>query len=288
MQNQVGVPSKVHPLFFINYWTMHETITSVHNERVKRMILLQQRSAERNRTGRFVVEGAREVRQAADTAHLLHAIYYCPSIASDEAAEVVAHATCEVFEVSPAVYARMAYRGTTEGIMAEAQQRNITLDDLRLGENPLLVVVESVEKPGNVGTILRSADAAAATAVILCDPRADKYNPNLIRSSIGAVFTVPCVCCTTEQCIAFLKEHGVRILTAQLQDSLPYYDTEMRTATALVFGTESTGLTQPWRDAADAHLRIPMRGRLDSLNVATSVAILLFEAVRQRDATALT
>ncbi len=144
------------------------------------------------------------------------------------------------------------------------------------------MVLEGVEKPGNLGAVLRSADAAKADAVIVCDPLTDLYNPNLIRASIGAVFTVPTVACSSEECIAFLKEHGIRILTAQLQDSHLYYDTDMRQPTALVMGTESTGLTQQWREAADAHIRIPMLGRLDSLNVSVSAAILLFEAVRQR------
>ena len=154
---------------------------------------------------------------------------------------------------------------------------------MKLSEKSLVVVLERVEKPGNLGAILRSADAAGADAVIVCDPLTDLYNPNLIRSSIGACFTVPTVACTSEECIRFLKETGVQILTAQLQDSSLYYNVDMKVATALVMGTESTGLTQVWRDAADRHIRIPMLGRLDSLNVSVSTAILLFEAVRQRN-----
>jgi TrmH family RNA methyltransferase len=144
------------------------------------------------------------------------------------------------------------------------------------------VVLESVEKPGNLGAVLRSADAAKADAVIVCDPLTDLYNPNLIRSSVGAVFTVPTVACTSADCIASLKQHNIQILTAQLQDSSLYYDIDMTRGTAIVMGTESTGLTSQWREAADAHIRIPMLGRLDSLNVSVSAAILLFEAVRQR------
>jgi tRNA(Leu) C34 or U34 (ribose-2'-O)-methylase TrmL len=155
----------------------------------------------------------------------------------------------------------------------------------QLSENPLIVVVERVEKPGNLGAILRSADAAGADAVVVCDALTDLWNPNLIRSSIGAVFTVPCVVCSSEECIAYLKEHGIQILTAQLQDSRLYYDTDMRCGTAIVMGTEATGLTEVWRQAADAHIRIPMLGQLDSLNVSVSAAILLFEAVRQRELT---
>jgi TrmH family RNA methyltransferase len=145
-----------------------------------------------------------------------------------------------------------------------------------------VVVLESVEKPGNLGAILRSADAANVDAVIVCDPLTDLYNPNLIRASIGAIFTVPTAVCTSEECIAFLKERKIKILTAQLQDSYEYYNYDMRQATAIVMGTESTGLTQQWREAADAHIRIPMLGRLDSLNVSVSAAILMYEAVRQR------
>ena len=139
-----------------------------------------------------------------------------------------------------------------------------------------------MEKPGNLGAVLRSADAAKVDAVVVCDPLTDLYNPNLIRASLGAIFTVPTIACTSEACIRFLKEKGITILTAQLQDSHLYYDTDMKRGTAIVMGTESTGLSQIWRDAADAHIRIPMLGRLDSLNVSVSAAILMFEAVRQR------
>ncbi len=147
---------------------------------------------------------------------------------------------------------------------------------------PLIIVLESVEKPGNLGAILRSADAAGVDGVIVCDPLTDLYNPNLIRSSIGAIFTVPVATCSSEECIAFLKDNGIQILTAQLQDSNLYYDQDMTKGTAIVMGTEATGLTDQWREAADAHIRIPMLGALDSLNVSVSAAILMYEAVRQR------
>ena len=190
-----------------------------------------------------------------------------------------------MWEVTKEVYEKMAYRGSTEGVMAVVKSKERRLEDLQLSENPLIVVVERVEKPGNLGAILRSADAAGADAVVVCDALTDLWNPNLIRSSIGAVFTVPCVVCSSEECIAYLKGHGIQILTAQLQDSRLYYDTDMRCGTAIVMGTEATGLTEVWRQAADAHIRIPMLGQLDSLNVSVSAAILLFEAVRQREVT---
>ena len=195
---------------------------------------------------------------------------------------VTASAGVRIVEVTPELYNKIAYRGGTEGIMAEVRARNLTLEDLALQPDPLIVVLESIEKPGNLGAVLRSADAAGADAVIICDPLTDLYNPNLIRSSLGGIFTVPCVATDSPAAIAWLKAHGIRILTAQLQDSDWYYDTDMRAGTAIVIGTESTGLTDSWRAAADAHIRIPMLGRLDSLNASVSAAILLFEAVRQR------
>ena len=148
--------------------------------------------------------------------------------------------------------------------------------------SPLYVVLESVEKPGNLGAILRSADAAGVDAVIVCDPLTDLYNPNLIRASLGGFFSVPTVVCSSQECISYFKQKGIRILTAQLQDSSLYYDTDMTKPTAIIMGTEATGLTPQWRKAADAHIRIPMLGILDSLNVSVSAAILMFEAVRQR------
>ena len=188
-----------------------------------------------------------------------------------------------LIETPEQLYKKIAYRDSTEGIIAEVAYKERTLEDLNLPENPVVVVLESVEKPGNLGAVLRSADAAGADAVLIGDPLTDLYNPNLIRASIGAVFTVPVVAAPSAQIIAFLKERGIQILTAQLQDSSLYYDVDMRRGTAIVMGTESTGLTDLWRKAADAHIRIPMLGRLDSLNVSVSAAILLFEAVRQRN-----
>jgi len=188
----------------------------------------------------------------------------------------------QIIEIPEQLYRKAAYRESTEGIIAEVEYKALGLSDLKLPENPLIVVLESVEKPGNLGAVLRSADAAGASAVLICDPLTDIYNPNLIRASIGAVFTVPTVACGSSEAISFLKERGIQILTAQLQDSSLYYDVDMARGTAIVMGTESTGLSNQWRAAADAHIRIPMLGRLDSLNVSVSAAILLYEAVRQR------
>lgn len=255
-------------------------LTSLQNPQVKHTVLLQQKAAERRRSGLFVVEGLREVEQCLAAGFEVETLFTLSDEFGESRDWPVPAAS--VIEVSPAVYEKIAYRGSTEGMLAVVRQRDMAIETLPMRENPLYVVLESVEKPGNLGAILRSADAAQADAVIVCDPLCDLYNPNLIRSSLGARFTVPVLACSSEECIDFLKRRDVSILTAQLQDSELYYDTDMTRSIALVMGTESTGLTQRWRDAADAHIRIPMLGKLDSLNVSVSTAILLFEAVRQR------
>ena len=259
-------------------------ITSLQNAKVKRLVALQQKSSERRKSGLFVVEGQRELQHCIEAGYQVEEVFCCTN--RENRFELSAISTslgaCHMSLVTPQVYEKIAYRGSTEGVIATVRERHLTLADLHLPASPLIMVLESVEKPGNLGAVLRSADAAKADAVIVCDPLTDLYNPNLIRASIGAVFHVPVVACTSTDCIAFLKQHNIQILTAQLQDSTLYYETDMRRATALVMGTESTGLTDVWRQAADAHIRIPMLGRMDSLNVSVSAAILLFEAVRQR------
>lgn len=285
-----------------------ETITSAQNRKVKELLTLVEKSKARSAAGLFVVEGQRELGHCLDAGFIPETLFICGEVMAvqnnavngaktghlteniegkDGLDALIAKAEAlnprlGVVQIPAFLYEKVAYRGSTEGIIAEVHSVPRSLEDLRLGERPLVMVLESVEKPGNLGAVLRSADAAGADAVIVCDPLTDIWNPNLIRSSVGAVFSVPVAVCTSEDAIAFLKERGIRIFTAQLQDSEWYYDTDMTGATALVMGTESTGLTQAWRDSADAHIKIPMLGRLDSLNVSVSAAVLLYEAVRQR------
>lgn len=285
-----------------------ETITSAQNRKVKELLTLVEKSKARSAAGLFVVEGQRELGHCLDAGFIPETLFICGEVMAvqnnavnvaktghlaeniegkDGLDALIAKAEAlnprlGVVQIPAFLYEKVAYRGSTEGIIAEVHSVPRALEDLRLGERPLVMVLESVEKPGNLGAVLRSADAAGADAVIVCDPLTDIWNPNLIRSSVGAVFSVPVAVCTSADAIAFLKERGIRIFTAQLQDSEWYYDTDMTGATALVMGTESTGLTQAWRDSADAHIKIPMLGRLDSLNVSVSAAVLLYEAVRQR------
>lgn len=257
---------------------MTEYITSSANPKFKRLIALLQKSSERRESALFTVEGVREITHCIEAGYKPDCIFFCPDIVSEETLP-----QCRHFALSAGLYAKAAYREGTEGAIGVFQAIEHPLSSLHLKDNPLIAVLESVEKPGNLGAVLRTCDAAGADALVICDPRTDLYNPNLIRASIGAVFTVPTAVCTTAQAITFLKSKGIRILTAQLQDSSLYYDCPMTKGTAIVMGTEATGLSDKWRQAADAHIRIPMLGKLDSLNVSVSAAILLYEAVRQRN-----
>jgi TrmH family RNA methyltransferase len=260
-----------------------ENITSGQNPKIKDLLALQEKSKERRKKGLFVVEGRRELLHCIEAGYEPYAVFFCPEIISEtDFKEVADKCDCNFFEIPQHLYDKVAYRGGTEGVIAELHCKDMSLDALKVKENPLIVVLEAVEKPGNLGAVLRSADAAGVDTVIVCDPLTDMYNPNLIRSSIGAIFTVPVATASSEETIAWLKERSIRIYTAQLQDSEWYYDTDMKGGTAIVMGTEATGLTDIWRTAADAHIKIPMLGKLDSLNVSVSAAILIFEAVRQR------
>ena len=252
-------------------------ITSFQNAKIKDLIALETKSRERRARGLFVVEGVREYLRAREAGFETETLYVREDLALPDLPE-------PDFRISAEVYGKVAYRGGTEGVVAVMRMREQTLESLSLSSSPLILVLESVEKPGNLGAVLRTADAAGADAVLVCDPLTDLYNPNTVRASLGAIFSVPTVACASEEACAWLKAHGIAILTAQLQDSKLYYDTDMVRPTALVFGTEDKGLSSFWRKQADAHIRIPMAGMMDSLNISVSAAILAFEAVRQRSA----
>ena len=261
-----------------------ESVTSPANAKFKLLLSLREKSRERKEKGLFVVEGRREIEHCIEGGYTVDTLFVCDEILGGDLPENwdSLPSDLRVIHIPKAMYAKASCREGTEGVIAEVRTAERNLFGLNLPENPLVVVLEGVEKPGNIGAVLRSADAAGVDAVLICDPLTDLYNPNLIRASLGAVFTLQIAAVSSEEAINWLKDNGIKIFTAQLQDSLPYYDTPMTGGTALVMGTESTGLTSAWREAADGHIRIPMMGRLDSLNVSVSAAILMFEALRQR------
>ncbi|MFO7829404.1 MAG: RNA methyltransferase [Bacteroidales bacterium] len=262
---------------------MAEQITSTQNPRIKNILKLQQKSAERKKQNLIVIEGLREINLAKQSGVLLKSIYFCSDIISGDEIFKRFDQTTSIFEISLDIYKKLAYRGSTEGIIALAEPNYLGLNDLKLRKNPLVIVLESVEKPGNLGAILRTADAAKVDAVIISDPLTDVYNPNVIRSSIGCVFTNQVVACSSDIAIKWLKENGIKTYAASLTATQMYHEKDFTSPAAIVMGTEADGLTDKWLTNTDEQIIIPMSGAIDSLNVSTSTAILVFEAMRQRN-----
>lgn len=257
-------------------------ISSVQNPFIKSLIQLQDKAKNRKLSGTFLIEGQREIMLAQKGGYQLLTVLFTPEIISLQQVTELIHPDTEVIEISKDVYQKLAYRDTTEGIIAVAQSKSLLLSDLKLRKNPLILVAEAPEKPGNIGALLRTADAANLDAVIIANPKSDLYNPNIIRSSVGCLFTMPIATGTTEDVIAFLNEQQIAIYCATLQDSTFYHTQNYTGATALVVGTEATGLTDNWRNASTKNIIIPMEGEIDSMNVSVAAAILIFEAKRQR------
>lgn len=257
-----------------------EQITSLQNPRIKNLILLQEKSRERRKQNLVVVEGFREVGIALKAGFLLKEAFYCREVASLDLSSIPPDA--RITEISKPVFEKLAYREGSDGFIALFEPKHLSLDDLRLRKKPLIVILESVEKPGNLGAILRTADAVDADAVIICDPLTDIYNPNVIRSSIGCVFSRQVVACSTEEAQAWLRKMNVTSYAAELTASSQYDGHDYTGATAFVMGTEADGLTKTWINFCNHRVIIPMLGSIDSLNVSVSTAVLLFEAMRQR------
>jgi len=257
-------------------------ITSPQNPYIKQLLLLQDKAKARRQSGTFLIEGQRELQLARQGGYEIETALFVPELISESEVKNLAGRQTELVEISRDVYQKLAYRDTTEGVVAVAKSKSLSLEDLQLGENPLILVAEATEKPGNIGAILRTADAAKMDAVIIADPKGDLYNPNIVRSSVGCLFTNQIATGTTPEVIDYLKSKNISIYCATLQDSALYHEQDYSGASALVVGTEATGLTQPWRDASTQNIIIPMRGEIDSMNVSVAAAILIFEAKRQR------
>ena len=256
-------------------------IESLQNPLIKNILKLQEKSRERKKQGFFVVEGKREVQLAIKGGYTIDTLMYVSDIVDE--AFVNQHYGFEIIQITSEVYQKVAYRESTEGIMALVKVKSHTLQDLQFqSNNPLILIAEGIEKPGNIGAMLRTADAANIDAVILADPKTDLYNPNVIRSSVGCVFTNQIVMGTSEEIISFLKNLNISIYSATLQNSNSYTSEDYTNGSALVVGTEATGLTAIWRTEATQNINIPMEGEIDSMNVSVAAAILIFEAKRQR------
>lgn len=258
-------------------------ITSAQNPYIKQLVQLQEKAKARRQNGTFIIEGQRELELARKGGYELETVLFVPDMLTETQVSAIAGCTPEYIQISREVYQKLAYRDTTEGVIAIAKTKSLNLDDLQLKENPLILVAEATEKPGNLGAMLRTADAARLDAVIIANPKTDMYNPNMVRSSVGCLFTNQIATGTTDEVIAFLKKRKINIYCATLQDSALYHEQDYNAGSALVVGTEATGLTQAWRDASTRNIIIPMQGEIDSMNVSVAAAILIFEAKRQRD-----
>lgn len=264
-----------------------EKISSLQNPRVKHLVRLRDRRP-RDEAGVFLVEGYREIRRALERNVPLTELYFAPAWFLGENESVLLAqaeaAGAKLFELSREAFAKVAYRERPDGLLAVASQWKRTLDELPLPPSPLLLVVEAIEKPGNLGTILRGADAAGCAAVVVCDPVTDIFNPNVVRASTGVLFSVPLVVERSERVAAWLQERGIRTVATTPAAKMIYSEAELRGPLALVMGSEQYGLSPFWLQRADLAVRIPMAGQADSLNVAMATIVTLFEAVRQRRA----
>lgn len=256
-------------------------ITSIQNPFIKSLVLLQEKAKNRRQTGTFLIEGVREISLAVKGNYEIETVLFYPEICSEIEARKLAK-SAELIEINKDVFQKLSYRETTEGVLAVAKSKSLQLSDLKLSATPLILVAEAPEKPGNIGALLRTADAANLDAVIIANPKSDLYNPNIIRSSVGCLFTNQIATAGTAEIISFLKEKNINFYCATLQNSTSYHTQDYTKPTALVVGTEATGLTQEWRDAATQNIIIPMQGEIDSMNVSVAAAILIFEAKRQR------
>lgn len=261
---------------------MVKTISSLQNPEVKQILQLQEKSRLRKKLQLFVIEGFREIELALKGKIEFQTIYILPDKFSEEALDSLG-VNCAICHVTAAVYEKIAYRSSTEGIIAIAKMPLTTLEAIILPKNPLIMVAEAPEKPGNIGALLRTADAANVDAFIIANPKTDLFNPNIIRSSVGCVFTQQIAMSSTEEVIQFLKANNINILSAILQEAQAYHTQNYKEPTAIVVGTESTGLSMPWRVASTQNIKIPMGGMIDSMNVSVAAGILIFEAKRQRD-----
>ena len=264
-----------------------KNIHSLQNSLVKKILLLKDKGRERKKTGLFVLEGLRETKLALIKDYEIETLLFAPHLISTEAIqEFIApfNRRTELISISKEVYQKLAYRDSTEGIVAIAKHKLHSLNILSFkNKNPLVLIAEAPEKPGNIGALLRTADAAAVDAVIIANPRGDIYNPNIIRSSVGCIFTTKIGMGSTEEVIQFLNDQNINIYCAALSASKNYTDINFKMASAIVMGTEATGLSNTWLDASLQNIIIPMSGEIDSMNVSVSAAILIFEAKRQRN-----
>ena len=263
-----------------------EKITSVKNVGINEALALRERKA-RDAAGLTIIDGIREVEAALQAGIVIQKIYMCPELMERKQVSAlltkISKLKIQILETSRPVFEKIAFGERLEGMIALARQPHRSLDDLALGPNPLLIVVEGVEKPGNLGAILRTCDAAGVDGLVVCDGRTDVYNPNVIRASLGAVFSVKTLQSSNEALLSFLKKNNISICAASPQAALPYTKVDFKKPTAVIVGSEHEGLNPFWLRHADGAMKIPMFGKVDSLNLSATAAVVIYEVLRQRN-----
>lgn len=265
---------------------MNKKITSTSNPFIKNVALLVNKARERRPQGRFVAEGFREVSLALKNGYEAEALFHDESITGLEQIQKLSELSVdtqpEIISVNRLVFEKIAYRTSVANVVGLFKMKEQKLEEVKFKNEPFILVVEHTEKPGNLGAMLRTADAAGVDAVIVCDPKTDVFNPNTIRASLGAVFSLPVVAVSNEEALAWLKARNISVLTTSLEASDSLYNCNLKGASALVLGSESEGVTDFWLTHSDQKIIIPMSGQVDSLNLSASAAVVLFEVVRQR------
>ena len=262
---------------------MNKEISSAQNPYIKELFQLKEKSRERKKTGLFLIEGEREISLAIKGNYEIETVLFNSELFPETKLNnlKIQHET--TIQISKEVYQKLAYRDTTEGILALAKSKSHDLKNIQFkNKNPLILVAEAPEKPGNIGALLRTADAANVDAVIIANSKTDLYNPNIIRSSVGCLFTNQIATGTTSEIIAYLKENNINIYCAALQASVEYHTQDYKKSSAIIVGTEATGLSDEWILNSTKNIIIPMQGEIDSMNVSVAAGILIFEAKRQR------
>ncbi|MEJ5303269.1 MAG: RNA methyltransferase [Bacteroidales bacterium] len=262
-----------------------QSITSPTNARIRQLLRLQEKPRERKEAGVVIVEGLREIMLAIGARYTPLELYIAEEFVNQKNISAILEYLegTSAYMLSQEAFTRIAYRENRDGVVAIFESRNHQLNHIKLSSQPLLLIAESVEKPGNLGALLRTADAAGVDALIVCDPKTDIYNPNVVRASIGTLFSVQVGVATTSEVLVWLQENGIRPFAAALSPkAIPYTQADFRSPVAIVVGTEADGLSHTWLNACPDHIIIPMHGTADSLNVSVSAAIIIYEALRQR------
>ncbi len=258
-------------------------LTSSQNPKIKQVLALRERK-ERDASGLFLIEGYRELRRAVDGGVKIESLFVSPPLFLGENEEALIKDTeAKTFSLPENLFRKISYRDRPDGLLAIGQQMQTTLESIKLRNKvPFFVVAEAIEKPGNLGTILRSADAVGVDAVIVCDRCTDIYNPNVVRASVGTLFTIPVIETTSQMALSFLQARKIHIAAATPAAKQEYTQANFKEPFAIVVGTEQLGLSSFWMESATCQVRIPMRGVADSLNVSTATTLLLYEVIRQR------